>query len=94
MGSLGLQNPRDPPSIVDAGGGRLTSAVGKRGTANCSRPVTWICMVVSERWKVVSAWARRDHSPAVRCSFPGAPSAAEGLFPCSPSLRLQLQSHA
>lgn len=56
-------------------GGRLTSAVGKRGTANCSSPATWICIVVSERWKMVSAWARRDHSPAVRSEFPGAPAA-------------------
>lgn len=44
--------------------GHLTSAVGKSGTANCSSPVTWMCMVVSERWKMVSAWARRDRGPA------------------------------
>lgn len=32
-----------------------TSAVGKRGSANCIRPWIWICMVVSERWKTVRA---------------------------------------
>lgn len=41
----------------------LTSAVGKRGTANCSRPTTWICMVVSERWKAVNDWVERPQPP-------------------------------
>lgn len=31
----------------------FTSAVGKRGTENCSKPWIWICMVVSERWQTV-----------------------------------------
>lgn len=30
-----------------------TSAVGNRGTANCSRPWIWICMVVRYLWKMV-----------------------------------------
>ena len=30
-----------------------TSAVGNRGTANCSRPWIWICMVVRDLWKMV-----------------------------------------
>lgn len=30
-----------------------TSAVGKTGTANCSRPWIWICMVVRDLWKMV-----------------------------------------
>lgn len=30
-----------------------TSAVGKSGTANCSRPWIWICMVVRDLWKMV-----------------------------------------
>lgn len=62
--------------------GRLTSAVGKRGTANCSSPATWICMAVSERWKTVRACAGRDHSPAGGL-LPGAPRC---LFPCSPPI--------
>lgn len=32
---------------------RDTSAVGKTGTANCSRPWIWICMVVRDLWKMV-----------------------------------------
>lgn len=50
-------------------GSSLTSAVGKRGTANCSRPTTWICMVVNERWKMVSDWVERPQ-PSMRIHFP------------------------
>lgn len=32
----------------------LTRAVGKKGVENCSKPWTWICMVVRERWQTVS----------------------------------------
>lgn len=32
----------------------VTCAVGKKGVENCSKPWTWICMVVRERWQTVS----------------------------------------
>ena len=75
-----------PSSSTDAAADSLTSAVGKRGTANCSSPTTWICMVVSERWKMVRAWARRDRSPAARVYFPGAPTAPRACSPAAPPL--------
>lgn len=51
------------PAGAEGRAGRLTSAAGKRGAANCSSPATWICMAVSERWKTVRACAGRDSSP-------------------------------
>lgn len=80
----GLQpGPGAPPLQRGCWGDRLTSAVGKMGTANCSSPATWICMAVRERWNMVSAWARTDRRPTVRFHFPS-PPAAKGPFLCSP----------
>lgn len=69
----------------------LTSAVGKRATANCSRPATWICMVVSERWKMVSAYAGRE--PTSR--EPPPPRHLSALRTClpQPSCQPLLWSH-
>lgn len=63
-----------------------TSAVGKRGSANCIRPWIWICMVVSERWKTVRACkggARSGHGAAR--GHPQ-PQAAQGGVPAPPYL--------
>lgn len=65
--------PGAPPPLCGCWGDRLTSAVGKKGTAARSSSATWVCMAVSERWKTVSACTRRDHGPTVRFHSPAAP---------------------
>lgn len=47
-----------------------TSAVGKSGTANCSRPWIWICMVVRDLWKMVSGCRQESSSKAVNVTQP------------------------
>jgi len=42
-------------SIFDS---TLTSAVGNTGRENCSKPCTWICMVVRDLWKMVRDCSR------------------------------------